>query len=264
MEITQSYIKKTTIKSVINDTFVMVKRDLLKTKHNPDKLMDVTFMPIFFMIIFSYLFGGAIAGGVSNYLPIIVPGILIQTLVSSTSAAGTQLREDIETGVFDRFKSLPIAQIAPLAGLLISDMVRYAIATFFSLGTGFILGWRPGAGYGWLFVACLLTIFVCWCVSWIFAMIGILVKSSATISGVSMTLTMLLSFLSNAFVPIDTLPSWLKTFAELNPVTHLVNSFKALADHGVFGADTWLTIATGVLIVLIFAPLTVTLYSKNV
>lgn len=264
MEITQSYAKKTTLKSVVNDTFVMVKRDLLKTKHNPEKLMDVTFMPILFMVMFSYLFGGAIAGGVQSYLPIIVPGILIQTLVGSTSAAGTQLREDIETGVFDRFKSLPIARIAPLAGLLISDMVRYAIATVFSLGTGFIIGWRPGAGFGWLFVACLLTIFACWCVSWIFAMIGILVKSSATISGISMTLTMLLSFLSNAFVPIDTLPSWLKAFATINPVTHLVNSFKAIANHGVFGADAWLTIATSLLIVAIFAPITVKLYNKNV
>lgn len=264
MEITQSYVKKKNIKSVLSDTFVMVKRDLLKTKHNPDKLMDVTFMPIFFMIVFSYLFGGAIAGDVKNYLPIIVPGILIQTLISSTSAAGTQLREDIETGVFDRFNSLPIARIAPLAGLLISDIVRYVIATFFSLGTGFLIGWRPEAGYGWLAVACVLTIFACWCVSWIFAMIGILVKSAATISSVSMTLTMLLSFLSNAFVPIDTLPDWLKTIATINPVTHLVNSFKAIANHGVFGADAWLTITASLVIVAIFAPITVALYNKNV
>lgn len=215
------------------------------------------------MIMFSFLFGGAIAGGIEGYLPIIVPGVLVQTLVSSSSASGTQLREDIETGVFDRFKSLPIARIAPLAGLLLSDMVRYVIATMFSLGTGYILGWRPIAGLGWTVVAALLVVFVSWAISWIFAFVELLLKSSSTISGISMMLTFLLSFLSNAFVPIDTLPSWLKAFANINPVTHLVNAFKSIANNGVFGNDALFAIISACVIVLIFIPITVKQYSKN-
>lgn len=140
--------KQNNLKSALYDIVVMAKRNILKIKHNPDKLIDVTVIPIFFMIVFSYLFGGAIAGGVQGYLPIIVPGILIQTLVMSSSATGTQLREDLDTGVFDRFKSLPIVRIAPLAGLVASDILRYVAAAFFSIGTGFFLD-RYGL-YSWM------------------------------------------------------------------------------------------------------------------
>lgn len=202
--------KQNNLKSTLVDILVMAKRNILKIRHNPDKLIDVTVIPIFFMIVFSYLFGGAIAGGVKGYLPIIVPGILIQTLVMSSSATGTQLREDLDTGVFDRFKSLPIVRIAPLAGLVVSDILRYIMAAFFSIGTGFILGWRPEAGVGWLIIASLLAIFGACAISWVFALIGLLSKSAATISSVSTMVTMLMSFLSNAFVPTNTLPTFYK------------------------------------------------------
>ncbi|HCC00514.1 MAG TPA: GntR family transcriptional regulator [Ruminococcaceae bacterium] len=258
-----TYNKKVGPKSVITDILVMAKRDLLKIKHNPDKLFDVTLMPIIFMIMFSFLFGGAIAGNVQSYLPIIVPGILIQTLISASSGAGTQLREDIETGVFDRFKSLPIARISPLAGLLLSDMARYAIATVISLCTGYLIGWRAQAGFGWLLIAVLITVFASWALSWIFALVGLLFKSSSTISTVSMMLTMVLSFLSSAFVPINTLPNWLKVVAQVNPVTHLVSAFKDLANRGTFSGDALATIAISCIIAAIFIPLTVKIYSKK-
>ncbi|CAH0121892.1 Daunorubicin/doxorubicin resistance ABC transporter permease protein DrrB [Paenibacillus sp. CECT 9249] len=256
--------KQNNVKSTLVDILVMAKRNILKIKHNPDKLIDVTVIPIFFMIVFSYLFGGAIAGGVQEYLPIIVPGILIQTLVMSSSATGTQLREDLDTGVFDRFKSLPIVRIAPLAGLVVSDILRYIMAALFSIGTGFILGWRPEAGMGWLIVASLLAIFGACAISWVFALIGLVSKSSATISSVSTMVTMMMSFLSNAFVPTNTLPTFLQRVAEYNPVTYLVTAFKDLANHGQFTSSASMTIFIGILLVLIIAPITVKIYNRKI
>ncbi|MFU1797569.1 ABC transporter permease [Paenibacillus azoreducens] len=256
--------KQNNLKSTLVDILVMAKRNILKIKHNPDKLIDVTVIPIFFMVVFSYLFGGAIAGGVQAYLPIIVPGILIQTLVMSSSATGTQLREDLDTGVFDRFKSLPIVRIAPLAGLVVSDILRYIMAALFSIGTGFILGWRPEAGIGWLIVASLLAIFGACAISWVFALIGLVSKSSATISSVSTMVTMMMSFLSNAFVPTNTLPTFLQKVAEYNPVTYLVTAFKDLANHGQFTSSASMTIFIGILLVLIIAPITVKIYNRKI
>lgn len=256
--------KQNNVKSTLADILVMAKRNILKIKHNPDKLIDVTVIPIFFMIVFSYLFGGAIAGGVQEYLPIIVPGILIQTLVMSSSATGTQLREDLDTGVFDRFKSLPIVRIAPLAGLVVSDILRYIMAALFSIGTGFILGWRPEAGIGWLIVASLLAIFGACAISWVFALIGLVSKSAATISSVSTMVTMMMSFLSNAFVPTNTLPTFLQRVAEYNPVTYLVTAFKDLANHGQFTSSASMTIFIGILLVLIIAPITVKIYNRKI
>ncbi|BFH60356.1 ABC transporter permease [Paenibacillus azoreducens] len=256
--------KQNNLKSTLVDILVMAKRNILKIKHNPDKLIDVTVIPIFFMVVFSYLFGGAIAGGVQAYLPIIVPGILIQTLVMSSSATGTQLREDLDTGVFDRFKSLPIVRIAPLAGLVVSDILRYIMAALFSIGTGYILGWRPEAGIGWLIVASLLAIFGACAISWVFALIGLVSKSSATISSVSTMVTMMMSFLSNAFVPTNTLPTFLQKVAEYNPVTYLVTAFKDLANHGQFTSSASMTIFIGILLVLIIAPITVKIYNRKI
>jgi ABC-2 type transport system permease protein len=259
-----TYSKNTSLSSALTDIFVMAKRNLLKIKHNPEKLIDVTFMPILFMVMFAFLFGGAIAGDVQAYLTTIVPGILVQTLVQASGATGTQLREDMETGVFDRFKSLPIVRIAPLAGLVVSDFARYAMASIFSIGTGYIIGFRPAAGFGWLVVATLLAIFSAWAISWVFALVGLLVHSTAAISGISMTITMLFSFLSNAFIPTNTLPHWLRVVANANPVTHLVNAFKAIAYHGNFNGDAFATLVISVLLVAIIAPITVKIYSKNV
>lgn len=110
--------------NIFANTATMAYRNLLKTFHNPDRLMDVVAQPVMFMLLFGYLFGGAIAGGVKAYLPTIVPGILIQTMLSAASGSGAQIREDLNSGVFDRFKSLPMAHIAPLAGQLFADSLR--------------------------------------------------------------------------------------------------------------------------------------------
>jgi len=121
----------------IRDTWIMAYRGLLKVRRTPEQLFDVIFQPIIFTLLFSQIFGGAIAGTVQGYLPILIPGLLAQTVLTTTSVTGTQLREDMDKGVFDRFKSLPIARIAPLAGALLTDTVRYLIATTLTIATGF-------------------------------------------------------------------------------------------------------------------------------
>ncbi|MDU2242039.1 MAG: ABC transporter permease [Paenibacillus sp.] len=257
-------MKPNNLKSALMDILALAKRNILKVKHTPDKLIDVTVIPVFFMIVFSYLFGGAIAGGIQEYLPIIVPGILIQTLIMSSAATGTQLREDLDTGVFDRFKSLPIVRIAPLAGLVVSDILRYLVAAVLSIGTGYLLGWRPEAGVGWLAVGLLLAIFGACAISWLFALIGLISKSAATLSSVSTMVTMMMSFLSNAFVPTNTLPTFLQKVAEYNPVTYLVTAFKDLANQGQFTSNAYMTLVMGILLVLIIAPITVKVYNKKI
>lgn len=257
---------QTTVKitkgNIIINTGTMAYRNLLKTLHNPERFMDVIIQPVMFMILFGYLFGGAIAGGVTAYLPTIVPGILMQTMLSAASGSGSQIREDLDSGVFDRFKSLPMAHIAPLAGQLFADILRLTIATVASLVTGYMMGWRPEAGFMWVMVASLLAIFTGWALSWLFALLGLLAKSATMVQSFSMLAMMLLSFLSNAFIPIKTLPDWLQVIANANPVTYVIKAMRAMLDNGVWNHEAWLVLIFGIGIVIVFAPLTILAYNK--
>lgn len=255
-------IKKNSV-NVIQNIITMTYRNLLKTFHNPDQLMDVLIQPIVFMILFGYLFGGAISGGVHAYLPIIVPGILVQTILSAASGSGTQIREDMETGIFDRFKSLPIAHVAPLAGQLLADILRLITATIASLTTGYFMGWRPNVNFGWIIVITLLAIFIGWAISWIYALIGLLAKSATMVESISLMTMLLLSFLSNAFIPIHTLPRILQVIANLNPITYVITAIRQILATGAFPNTAWIVLLFGVGIILIFAPLTVWAYDRQ-
>ncbi|WP_318766522.1 ABC transporter permease [Lactiplantibacillus carotarum] len=249
--------------SVIQNTMTMAYRNLLKTRHNPDQFMDVIIQPILFMILFGYLFGGAIAGGVQAYLPTIVPGILAQTVLSAATGSGAQIREDVEAGVFDRFKSLPIAHIAPLAGQLFADILRLIIATSTSLFTGFCMGWRPNVSFGWLIVVLLLAIFIGWSISWIYALVGLLASSAAMVESFSLITMLLLAFLSNAFVAIHTLPKALQVIANLNPITYVITAIRQILATGTVTSTAWLVLLLGAGIVVVFAPLTIWAYNRR-
>lgn len=249
--------------NIIQNIITMAHRNLLKTLHNPDQFMDVIIQPIMFMLLFGYLFGGAIAGGVHAYLPIIVPGILAQTILSAASGSGTQIKEDMETGIFDRFKSLPISQIAPLAGQLLADISRLFIATITSLATGYFMGWRPNVGFGWIIVIILLAIFIGWAISWVYALIGLLAKSTTMVESISMMTMLLLAFLSNAFIPIKTLPEVLQVIANLNPMTHVITAIRQILAQGTFSNTAWIVLLSGLAIVIVFAPLTVWAYNRQ-
>lgn len=249
--------------NVIQNISTMAYRNLLKTVHNPDRFMDVLIQPIMFMILFGYLFGGAIAGGVKAYLPTIVPGILAQTILSAASGSGSQIREDMDSGVFDRFKSLPIAHIAPLAGQLFADILRLLIATIASLTTGYLMGWRPNVNFGWIIVIVLIAVFIGWAISWIYAFVGLLSSSATMVESISLMTMLLLSFLSNAFIPIKTLPKFLQVIANLNPMTYVITAVRQILANGSLTNTALLVILFGIAIVLIFAPLTVWAYDRQ-
>jgi ABC-2 type transport system permease protein len=254
---------RVSVGQTIRDSFIMGYRGLLKIRRTPEQLFDVTLQPIIFTLLFTNIFGGAISGSVHDYLPIIIPGILAQTVLASSSATGTQLREDMDKGVFDRFKSLPIARIAPLAGALLADTVRYFIATVLTFAMGYILGYRPGGGVVGMIEAGALVIACAWALSWIFAFMGVISRTASSVQGLSLLILLPLTFLSNAFVQIRTMPDWLQTLVNLNPVTHLITAVRDLADKNVVGNDLWLALLGAAILVVIFAPLTVRLYMRK-
>ena len=248
------------LSETIRASFTMAWRGLIKIRRRPEQLFDVVFQPIIFTLMFAYIFGGAISGSVHNYLAILIPGILVQTVITTSVVTGVQLREDMDKGVFDRFRTLPIARIAPLAGALLTDTIRYTIATILTLTMGYILGYRPAAGLGALALGGLLVIVSSWALSWVFAFFGVIARSASSVQGISMLVLFPLTFLSNAYVPVDTLPPFLKWFASVNPVSHLITSVRELADQGVVSGEVVWTLIGTTIIVCIFAPLTVRAY----
>jgi ABC-2 type transport system permease protein len=247
----------------IGQTFSMAWRALKKMRRNPEQFFDVTIQPLLFTAMFAYIFGGAISGDVQAYLPLMVPGIVAQTVLTTCMATGVQLREDMDKGVFDRFKSLPIARIAPLAGPMVADLVRYLIAATLTFLTGIAMGYRPGGGVIGVVAAIVLSIFTGWAIAWIFTWIGTIAKNARSVQGLSMMILFPLTFLSNAFVPVDTLPGWLQTFVNINPVSHLVSATRDLAnDAAVTGQVGW-TLLAGVVVIAIFAPLSVLSYRRH-
>lgn len=251
------------ITATIRQSLIMAWRGLMKVRRTPEQFVDVTIQPILFTLMFTYIFGGAIAGNVHAYLPIIIPGILAQSILTGSVAIGVNLREDMDKGVFDRFRSLPISRIAPLAGALLADAIRYIIITVLTFAMGYILGLRPGAGFIGVLEASVLIIVFAWCTSWIFAFLGVISKTATGVQGLSMMILFPLTFLSNAYVPVNTLPGPLKWFATVNPVSHLINTIRQLIEHGTAGTDFWITAAGAIAIVAVFAPLTVRAYMKK-
>jgi ABC-2 type transport system permease protein len=251
-----------TLLTTAQHSLTMAWRGLLKVRRTPEQLIDVTVQPILFTLMFTYLFGGAIAGDVASYLPMIIPGILVQTVITTSTVTGVQLREDMDKGVFDRFRSLPIARIAPLAGALIADVLRYVIATTLTLVMGLIMGWRPASVSGTIGAA-LLVIVCAWSISWIFAFFGVIARSASSVQGISFLILFPLTFLSNAFVPADTLPSALRAFANVNPVSHIVTAARSLTSATGGGSDVLFALLGSAVVVAIFAPLAVRGYMRK-
>ncbi|QCB52387.1 ABC transporter permease [Rhodococcus sp. PAMC28707] len=260
---TEQPLHRISLSQSVANSMTMGYRGLLKIKHNPEQLFDVVLQPIIFTLMFTYIFGGAVSGDVASYLPVIIPGILAQTVITTSIVTGTQLREDMDKGVFDRFKSLPIARISPLAGALLADVVRYAIATVITFSTGFAMGYRPDGGALGVLAAGGLVIFCAWAISWIFALMGVLMNKASSVQGVSMLILFPLTFLSNAFVPVDTMPGWLQQFVGVNPVSHLVTAVRDLANTGHAGMPVVWAVLGAVVIVAIMAPLTVKTYMRK-
>ena len=255
---------RNTLAETISQTLSMAWRALKKMRRNPEQFFDVTLQPLLFTAMFAYIFGGAISGNVTSYLPLLIPGIVAQTVLTTCMASGVQLREDMDKGVFDRFKVLPIARIAPLAGPVVADVVRYLIAATLTFVTGIIIGYRPGGGVFGVLGAIALSIFIGWSMAWIFTWIGAIARNARSVQGISMLILFPLTFLSNAFVPVSTLPSALAEFVKINPVSLLVSATRDLANNGAVTSQVGWTLLAGLVVIAIFAPLSVRSYRRHI
>nr|WP_324193015.1 ABC transporter permease [Nocardia transvalensis] len=251
------------LRQALANSFTMAYRGILKIKHNPEQLFDVTIQPILFTALFAYIFGGKIGGSVEGYLPILIPGILVQTVVLTSVVTGTQLREDMDKGVFDRFKSLPIARISALSGALLADMVRYGLATVLTITVGLILGYRPAGGVAGVVVAGLIVVFCSFAVSWVWALIGVTGKSASAVQGISMMIMFPLTFMSGAFVEVNTMPGWLQGLNKVNPIYYMVNASRELMNGNVYTSNIAWCLIGSVAVIAIFAPLAIRAYMRR-
>nr|WP_245783244.1 ABC transporter permease [Amycolatopsis sacchari] len=249
--------------SALSASLAFGRRAMLKIKHVPEQLFDVTAFPIMMTLMFTYLFGGALAGSTTQYLQYLLPGVLVMSVVMITMYTGVGVNIDIEKGVFDRIRTLPVWRPAALVGAILGDLVRYTIASAVILVLGLVLGFRPGGGVlGVLGGVALLVVFS-FAFSWLWTMFGLLLRTEKSVMGVSMMVLFPLTFLSNVFVDPKTMPGWLQAFVEVNPITHLVAAVRgAMAGTWDGGAVLWTLIASAVL-VAVFGTWTMRLYNRR-
>jgi len=238
-------------------------RGMLKVKHVPEQLLDVTITPVMFVVMFTYLFGGAIAGSTGEYLDYILPGILVMSVLFTTVYSGVALNTDLTKGVVDRFRSLPIWSPAPLLGSLIGDSVRYVIGGSVIIVLGLALGFRPGAGAVGVLAALGLVVVFAFGLSWVFTTLGLLLRSPNAVMNAGFMGIFPLTFLSNVFVEPDTLPAGLKAFVEVNPISILANASRGLMEGNADGADIAIVLAVAAGLTAVFMPLTTRLYRRR-
>jgi ABC-2 type transport system permease protein len=236
---------------------------MLKNKHVPFQLFDVTVTPIMFTLLFTYVFGGALAGSTDAYIQFLLPGILVQTIVFITVYTGVGLNTDIQKGLYDRFRSLPMWQPAPVLGALAGDVFRYSMASLLILVLGVILGFRPEAGVLGVLFAFLLVLLFAFALSWVWIIIGMKMKTPESVMTMSFLFLMPLTFASNIFVELSTMPPWLQAVVRHNPITHLTDASRALM-HGKDAAVhvAWVLAASAV-IVAVSAPIAMRMYHRE-
>ncbi|HSJ08792.1 MAG TPA: ABC transporter permease, partial [Longimicrobiales bacterium] len=238
-------------------------RALLKIKHVPFQLFDVTAFPLMMTLMFTFLFGGALAGTPREYIQFLLPGMLVQTIVFLTVYTGVGLNTDIGKGVSDRFRSLPIWQPAPIIGALMGDVLRYTLAAIVVMTLGFILGFRPGNGILGVIAAHALIMVFALSVSWIWIIAGFMVQTPESVMTSSFLLLFPLTMASNIFVDPATMPGWLRTVVGYNPVTHLTNASRGLMHGGVVMGDVvWVLVASAIT-VAVFAPIAMRMYRRE-
>ncbi|WP_405658829.1 ABC transporter permease [Streptomyces sp. RK9] len=237
-------------------------RAILKIKHVPEQLFDVTAFPIMMVLMYTYLFGGALAGSPREYIQYLLPGILVMSVVMITMYTGVSVNTDIEKGVFDRFRSLPIWRPSTLVGYLLGDALRYAMASAVMLTVGIIMGFRPDSALGVLGGVLLLLVFS-FAFSWVWTMFGLLLRTEKSVMGVSMMVLFPLTFLSDIFVKPETMPGWLQAFVNNNPVTHVASAVRGLMAGDWPGADIAWSLGWAGLLVAVFGPVTMRLYNRK-
>lgn len=249
--------------SALSSTSTFAMRALLRIKHVPEQMFDVTVFPVIFLLMFTYLFGGAIAGSTAEYLQFLLPGILVMTVAQITMYTGIDLNNDIRKGIFDRFRTLPIWLPSALIGSLLVDVIRYSMASVIMITLGFVLGFRPEGGLMGVLGAIGLILVFSFSLSWIWTVFGLIVRSEKSLMMISFMLLMPLTFVSNVFVDPRTLPTWLQGFVDVNPISILATAVRG-AMHGTATIQqvVWVFIVS-LIMTGIFAPITIYLYRNK-
>ena len=245
------------------ETLAFAWRAVLKIRHNPEQAFDVVVTPVMFTVMFTYLFGGALAGSTDVYLQFLLPGILVQTVMFTSIYTGFTLNQDIQRGVFDRFRALPIWRPAPIAGAILGDVVRYTASALLVLAVGFFMGFRTTGGVGALMAALVLLNVFALGMGWIFTAVALLVRTPGTVMTLSWLVLMPVTFGSNIYVAPETLPGWLQAFVAVNPVSHITTALRGVLGGAPSPGAIGVAVVTPLAVTAIFAPLSMWLYGRE-
>jgi len=249
--------------SPLASSLTFLWRAVLKIKHVPEQLFDVTAFPIMFLLMFTYLFGGALAGSPRAYLQEVLPGILVMTVTFITMYTGLTINRDIQKGVHDRFRTLPVWRPSPMVGALLADTLRYTMASSVILVLGLVLGFRPRGGVVGVLSAVALLLVFCFALSWIWTLLGIIMRSENALMGTASMILFPLTFVSNVFVSPQTMPGWLQAFVDVNPITILVSAARGLMHGQPAAGDVMIVLLISAGLTLVFAPLTMFRYGRK-
>ncbi|RJX41478.1 ABC transporter permease [Paenibacillus pinisoli] len=245
-------------------TGVFMRRTFLGVKNNPfGFIIDCLASPVLMLLIFTYLFGGAIAGSTSEYIQFLLPGAMVLIIAPMTVYSGTTLCQDITKGVHNRFRTMSVWPPASVLGPILTDSLRYAAASIVTIGIGLLLGFRPEGGAWGVLLALAYAVFFGFSISWVFAVMGIVVKKPETVSGTSMVMIYPLLFASSIFVDSATMPAWLGRIVDYNPISMAASALRGLMHGTAAPADLAWGIGTGVLLIAVFAPLTFYFFRKH-
>jgi oleandomycin transport system permease protein len=248
----------------LRHAMVLAKRNLIKITRTPEQLIDVTLQPIIFLLLFVYVFGGALGGGSQHaYLEYLLPGLLGQTIAMSSISIGQNMNSDIAKGVFDRFRSLPVARSVPLVGAVFAEFFRYLLLCVIMVGFGYIMGFRIATSPLALLAA--IGIAICFALSfaWVSVWVGMKVRNPGAVQGVMFLLVLPLSFGSNTFVRTATMPGWLQAFVNVNPISHLVSAVRGLMLGGPVAVPIGWTFAWIAGLLVVFFPLALRAYIRR-
>lgn len=238
-------------------------RGMLKIRHVPEQLLDVTITPVLFLLMFTYLFGGAVEGSTDDYLQFLLPGMLVQSVLFTAVYSGVALNTDMTKGVVDRFRSLPVWRPAPLVGAVLGDAARYTLASTIVVVLGLIMGFDADGGVLGLLAGVLLVVVFAFALSWIFTTLGLVMRTQSAVMNAGFMALFPLVFLSNIFVRPETLPRALELFVDINPVSHLTTAVRGVMYGAASAGDISLVLLEAAVLVAVFAPLTARLYGAK-
>ena len=254
----------THLRDNLSDTLVLARRSLMRIPRAPDLLLSFTVQPIMFVLLFVYVFGGAIVTPGYEYVDFLMPGIIVQTMAFGGFVTALGLAEDLKKGLVDRFRSLPMSRAAVLVGRTIADICTNTISLAIMIAVGLLAGFSFGAPAYDVAAGIGLMLLFGYAFSWVFAFIGLTASSAEASQAIGFILIFPLTFVSSAFVPVDSMPAALQAFAEVNPFTTTVDAMRALFLGAPAGNDIWGAILWSIGIAAVFATLSVTRYKRAV